>query len=759
MINRRNFLKVTAGGAGLLGPASAMAYTPHDLLQYLCPPNNLPDQLAYEPSPPVRPFVTDLFIPPILPSKPLSQLQPPADPRAHQLWGQTVPNRTPGGGTPASWDLTPQSAYELKQKEFKWIYHTDAPYDKGTWSWGWQGSLDPQSYPYLNNKNAKVDNNNPNLLSALAQAKQSSSTSTAITFPMTPGPTIHATYGKALLVRQINELPPIGNSKATFALPSTTIHLHNGHQASESDGNPQDWIDSGEFWDHHYGLFPSGGNSHEKLSTLWYHDHRLDFTASNVYAGLSGFFLYFDDEDTGDETNPAGWQLPSGEFDIPLIFHDVKFDKDGQAVFNNFYTDGWLGDRITINRTILPKLTVQRRKYRFRILNGGPSRFYQFGLSQDDPINNPFPVIIITGDGNFLPEPVIAKHWFMSVAQRFDIVIDFSVFNDGDQIYLWNVLEQTNGKGPSGRQLDPKTDKEQMQVMRFDVVEMADGESDASKVPTYFRSLPEIPADLSTLNRRTWDFDYDGGLWTINGLVMDPNRIDAGIVKNSTEIWTFRNTGNDWSHPVHIHFTEFMILEINGKPYPYHTFVVQEAEDGKYFYVALPPPTRTSESGVIAQRRSESTSGTKMAVQYIDTGMQKELTPIDLFMGGPRRDVATILPGDQITAALSFMDFEGRHVMHCHNVVHEDHAMMIRWDILPEGQITPINESVPASQVWKAGLFGETSTSDPNQRPYTFRHQESRPAAAKDIEPSRGSGNFPPQAPPHTSPNYHQKSQ
>jgi hypothetical protein len=97
--------------------------------------------------------------------------------------------------------------------------------------------------------------------------------------------------------------------------------------------------------------------------------------------------------------------------------------------------------------------------------------------------------------------------------------------------------------------------------------------------------------------------------------------------------------------------------------------------------------------------------------------------------------------------------------MHCHNVVHEDHAMMIRWDILPEGQITPINESVPASQVWKAGLFGETSTSDPNQRPYTFRHQESRPAAAKDIEPSRGSGNFPPQAPPHTSPNYRQKSQ
>jgi FtsP/CotA-like multicopper oxidase with cupredoxin domain len=77
--------------------------------------------------------------------------------------------------------------------------------------------------------------------------------------------------------------------------PSATSHLHNGHTASESDGNPQDWIDSGEFWDHHYANFPSGGDSREKLTTLWYHDHRLDFTAANVYAGLAGFYLLFDE--------------------------------------------------------------------------------------------------------------------------------------------------------------------------------------------------------------------------------------------------------------------------------------------------------------------------------------------------------------------------------------------------------------------------------------------------------------------------------
>jgi FtsP/CotA-like multicopper oxidase with cupredoxin domain len=25
---------------------------------------------------------------------------------------------------------------------------------------------------------------------------------------------------------------------------------------------------------------------------------------------------------------------------------------------------------------------------------------------------------------------------------------------------------------------------------------------------------------------------------------------------------------------------------------------------------------------------------------------------------------------------------KGRYPMHCHNVVHEDHAMMVRWDIV-----------------------------------------------------------------------------
>jgi FtsP/CotA-like multicopper oxidase with cupredoxin domain len=675
-VKRRKLLQITSG-IGMLAPLTGYGYTGKDALKHLCPPGNLPDQLSFQPSPPAEPFVAALFVPPVLPPEDLEALDPPADPRAHQLWGETLFDK---------WDLTPKKSYQLIQKEFKWCYHPDPPYDQGTPSWGWQG---PAGYQ--------------NCLGANS---------------MTPGPVIHARYGEAVVVRQINDLPSVGNSAATFALPSTTIHLHNGHQASESDGNPQDWIDPGEFWDHHYGIFPSGGDECEKLTTLWYHDHRLDFTASNVYAGLSGFFLYFDEFDSGNENDPdlSASHLPSGKYDIPLILHDVKFDKDANAVFNNFYTDGWLGDQVTINRTIRPYFEVEPRKYRFRLINGGPSRFYQLVLAVDDPLEQPLPIMVITGDGNFLSQPILANSLFISVAQRYDLIIDFTDYQVGDQVVLFNILDQTNGKGPSGRILD-KPDG----VLQFRVIESTG--PDNSRVPKMLRPLPDVPdkKELARLPHRRWDFDYDGGLWTINGLVMDPNRIDAGIVKNSAEIWTFRNTGNDWSHPVHCHFTEFIILEVNGKPY-YHTnaengegaLVLQDMKDGEYEFVS-------------------------------DAAVTHE--PLDIFLGGPRRDVATILPGDEMKVLIRFRDFEGRHVMHCHNVVHEDHAMMIRWDILPEAISTPIMKSVPAGSVWEDGFFGEPDATNPNERGFSFDHVEPQPASARDVGVSRGVDNFPPQPP------------
>lgn len=577
MFNRRTTLKfgLAAAGTGLLARNAAAQTIPQSGLVF---PDGYVPGFEAQPSPPATPFAAPLNVMPIAQPVPASALSPAPDPLRHQRYG----------------DFLPKKFYVQTLSEFKWVYHPEGPYGQGSWSYGFDG--------------------------------------------MTPGATFHVRYGEPILVRRINNLPPVGLGNASFAMPSSSIHVHNGHQASESDGNPVDFTNPGEFWDHHYPNFPAGSDPRETLATLWYHDHRLDFTGPNVYAGLAGFHLMFDELDSGNELdkNDKAFRLPSGKYDVPLILHDVHFDQNGQPLWDftgahpvsssvpggflpgPVYTNhGMLGDRFTVNRTIQPYFQVERRKYRFRLLNGGPSRLYQIFLTKNGSDAEPF--VVISNDGNLLPQPVQTESVDLWVANRYDIIVDFSNYNAGDQIYLTNRLEMRHdGAGFSGRLLDQGN-----QIMRFDVV--GGKVKDPSRIPDFMRALPSV--DLSQVKRqRTFVFDYDNGLWTVNGRLMDPNRIDAAIEQGSAEIWTIRNGGNNWAHPIHTHFEEFQILEINGKPVPQGSIL------------------------------------------------------------NARKDVIQLGPGDEVKFYGHWRDFLGKYVMHCHNVVHEDHAMMIRWDIVPPGQ-------------------------------------------------------------------------
>lgn len=423
-----------------------------------------------------------------------------------------------------------------------------------------------------------------------------------------PGPTFRARYGEPVLVRFYNDLPA---DHVGFGIPEVITHLHNGHTASESDGFPADYYPSGQFKDHHYANFPAGGDARETLGTLWYHDHRIDFTSQNIYKGLTGFYLLFDGKDSGNETdtNPQALRLPSGAFDIPMIFHDKVFDTNGQQFFDQFNLDGILGDKFVVNGKIQPFLKVARRKYRFRLLDGGPSRFYEFFLSSGQPF------VQISNDGNLLPKPLTRQSIRLGVAERVDVIVDFSKYNIGDTIYLQNRLEQVNGRGPTGRIVSPGTP-----IVKFIVDRDA---PDPSRVPATLRELP--PVNLNeVVKTRTWQFDRRNGAWTVNGRFFDPNRVDAYPKRGTAEIWVFKNYQTDrlgWSHPIHVHFEEFRILSRSGQ---------------------TPPANEIA-----------------------------------------RKDVVRLGPNEEIRVFVRFRDFLGRHVMHCHNTIHEDHAMMVRWDIVP----------------------------------------------------------------------------
>ena len=73
---------------------------------------------------------------------------------------------------------------------------------------------------------------------------------------------------------------------------------------------------------------------------------------------------------------PSGSGLDWGnrDYDVNLMVADKAWSNSGQLKFNIFNTDGFLGDRITVNWVYKPYLDVRARRYRFRILNASVSR-------------------------------------------------------------------------------------------------------------------------------------------------------------------------------------------------------------------------------------------------------------------------------------------------------------------------------------------------------------------------------------------------
>src|SRR5207237_2458765 len=159
------------------------------------------------------------------------------------------------------------------------------------------------------------------------------------------------------------------------------------------------------------GLDKVPGDWHETMSTHWFHDHMFSFTSQNVYKGNAAMFNIYSGLDRGNEAIKDGetLRLPSGtakswgnlEYDVNLMLADKAWDTNGQLLMDIFDFDGFLGDVMTVNLTYEPYFEVERRKYRFRILNASVSRFFKVALSDASPM------IQIANDGNLLPKPVV----------------------------------------------------------------------------------------------------------------------------------------------------------------------------------------------------------------------------------------------------------------------------------------------------------------------------------------------------------------
>ncbi len=471
-----------------------------------------------------------------------------------------------------------------------------------------------------------------------------------------PGPTFDVPVGQQIKVRWTNNLvngqgQPLehllpydmtlhgaGHGAPGFPQARTVTHLHGGIMSAGSDGYPEHWFSPDPNAPAN-GLGGPAGNqmvqtypNRQRSANLWYHDHAMAVTRLNVYAGMAGFYLMRDAEE-------AALNLPSGAYEVPMLLQDRSFYDDGQLFYpagpgdhdghggdplvglpTHFHGEASVvqhfhGDANLVNGVLWPLLEVEPRKYRFRMLNGANARFYDLQL--EDASQNVVPMFRIGSDVGLNDTVVTQNKVLLSPADRADLLVDFSNYNDGDELFLTHLGPDgpfgLNGGGPA----EPNTTG---QVMKFKIKPLSG--PDTSSLPTALPAIERLdPADsvitrVLTLNQ-TID-EYGRPKLLLNNKSW-ADAVTEVIQLGDTEIWEFRN-GTPDSHPMHLHLGHFQILERFNR--------------------------QTQQIIPVAPE---------------DSGWE---------------DTFTVHPRENVKILVRFDQFAGRFVWHCHILEHEDHEMM-----------------------------------------------------------------------------------
>ena len=232
------------------------------------------------------------------------------------------------------------------------------------------------------------------------------------------------------------------------------------------------------------------------------------------------------------------------------------------------------------------------------------------------------PVYVVATDGGLMPTTQAVKYWRHGSAERYEVLIDFSKYKPGQRIELRNLSNENN------RDFD-NTNK----IMAFEVV--APPSEKEMKLDPKWNYIPTALVDSHVMRLTKNDAvkkrqfrvqrgDEDGP-WNISSMtwedVIASNFKLAGADPKlgAVEIWELENKSGGWFHPIHIHLIDFQILSRNGKP-------------------------------PAAWER------------------------------GPK-DVMYVGENEKIQVIMQFGPHKGRYMVHCHNLVHEDHSMMFQFRV------------------------------------------------------------------------------
>lgn len=381
-----------------------------------------------------------------------------------------------------------------------------------------------------------------------------------------PGPTIRRPAGEATEVTFVHGLPAEAGE--------LTVHLHGGHNRASEDGQPGGLTASqprAAYCDisARLGSVESGNNllirpggrrtytydgiengRAERACFQWYHDHRLERTARNIWHGLAGMWIIDDELD-------SSLPLPRGDRDIPLMIADRSFDRRNQLT-NPFGPnahppdDGVTGHQVLVNGVYLPYHQVSATSHRLRVLNASNFRSYNLELS------NRRPLIQIATESGLIPRPLKRRQVLVGPGERVELIVDFSK-SERQRVELRSVRRREAPGLGSQAYAGP--------LLEFRVGRR---EPDATSIPASLRPLPAWVAEARPQPQRRWDFTIGGGLlptWLVNGQTFDPSRSDAFPVLDTTETWELRNR-TKVAHLIHLHHTDWYMLSRNGKRPP-----------------------------------------------------------------------------------------------------------------------------------------------------------------------------------------------
>ena len=428
-----------------------------------------------------------------------------------------------------------------------------------------------------------------------------------------------------------------------------------------------------------------------RAGTTWYHDHVLGMTRLNVYAGPAGFYIIRGgpagdaavlDSRTGLKASFPGPAPREGDMfppnkrfrEIPIAIQDRSFNDDGSLFYpdTRAFFDGitgpyipetdispiwnpeFFGNTIMVNGNTWPFLAVEKRRYRFRVLNGCQSRFLIVDFGNIPGVE----VWMIGNESGFLAAPVNLtatnqNRLLMGLAERADLIVDFTNVPVGNYVLANVGPDEPFGGGEPPGDFDTADPETTGQVMQFQVVPSTT--VDASTPPQFLR-LPAItPLPPATVTRplalleELSPFFEDAPAEALLGTVAgDPNvapavwtkqlwmdEVTENPVVGATEVWELYNATAD-AHPMHIHEVHFELVNRQD-------IVVDE--DAKTVQV----------------------TGTPRGPEPWETGL---------------KDTVIAYPG-QVTRVRLRFDRAGQFVWHCHIVEHEDNEMMRPYRIGP----------------------------------------------------------------------------